>query len=64
MPMFICLTKDKWVMSRCGNCHADCGLSHPVTQEVGNRLYGAGFDKRKPALPESAQPVSDKQEPQ
>lgn len=53
MPMFICLRKDKWVMGRCGECHDACGLDHPHTQEHGARLFGAGFDKRKPAQPPS-----------
>lgn len=56
MPMFVCPIKDKWVMSRCGECRGNCGLDHPVTQEIGTRLYGAGFDKRKPAAPTDAKP--------
>ena len=57
MPMFICLKKDKWVMARCGDCHDDCELAHPVTQETGTRLYGAGFDQRKPAVGKPLSPL-------
>lgn len=53
MPMFICLRKDKWVQSRCGNCLDDCSLTHPVTQTHGTRLFGVGFENRKPATPPS-----------
>lgn len=49
MAMFICLQKDKWVMARCNGCGDDCGLTRPATQEHGTRLFGAGFETRKPA---------------
>lgn len=49
MAMFICMMRNRWVMGRCEQCHKNCGLGHPHTQEHGTRLWGAGFDKREPA---------------
>lgn len=48
--MFICLRKDKWVQARCQHCPDSCGIGHQVTQEHGTRLFGQGFDQRKPAV--------------
>ena len=50
MPMFVCLAKDKWVPARCPGCGEGCGLTHPTTQEIGNRLFGQGFENTKPAV--------------
>jgi hypothetical protein len=50
MPMFICIHKDKWVPARCAGCDGTCGLSHPTTQEIGTHLWGAGFERTKPAV--------------
>lgn len=50
MPMFVCLTKDKWVAARCSGCNENCGLTHPTTQEIGTRLFGPGFENTKPAV--------------
>lgn len=47
--MFVCIKKDKWVMGRCNGCGESCGVGHPMTQEHGTRLWGAGFHLRKPA---------------
>lgn len=56
MKMFVCLIKNKWVMSRCAGCRENCCVDHPATQEIGTKLYGAGFDKRPPAfVPEREQ---------
>ncbi len=50
MTSFICIRRDRWVMGRCDQCDSACGLGHPLTQEIGTRLWGEGFHLRKPAV--------------